>query len=147
MSDLDTDFVEIQVGGGRPDATAPPVLTPTRLRTSIKAADRDGGLISKARIRRTHQTAPSITENPNKSLEINPFLEEPEIGCASELFQTTDDVVFVDFLQTPSRKNSVATCMVSCLRSPFLFTDYIHFTRLSRVTNAQGEGLRAALER
>lgn len=111
MSDLDTDFVEIQVGGGRPDATAPPVLTPTRLRTSIKAADRDGGLISKARIRRTHQTAPSITENPNKSLEINPFLEEPEIGCASELFQTTDDVVFVDFLQTPSRKNSVATCM------------------------------------
>lgn len=110
MSDLDTDFVEIQVGGGRPDATAPPVLTPTRLRTSIKAADRDGGLISKARIRRTHQTAPSITENPNKSLEINPFLEEPEIGCASELFQTTDDVVFVDFLQTPSRKNSVATC-------------------------------------
>jgi len=132
MSDLDASFVEIQVGGGRPDATAPPALTPTRLHTSIKATDRDGGLISKARIRRTHQSAPP---------------KEPEIGCASELFQPTDDTVLIDFLQTPSRKNSVASCMVGCLQSPFSFADHIHFTRLSRVTNAQGKGLRATSQR
>ncbi|KIM50512.1 hypothetical protein SCLCIDRAFT_34211 [Scleroderma citrinum Foug A] len=92
MSNLEADLVDIQVGGGgRPDATAPPVLTPTRLRTSIKATDRDGGLIS-------------------KSLERKQFLREPEIGCASDLFQSTDDALEVDFLQTPSRKNSVSTC-------------------------------------
>jgi len=125
MSDLDADFDELQVGGGgHPDAIAPPVLTPTRLRTSIKATDRDGGLISKARIRRTHQTVPStsITENP-KSIEINPSLEEPEIGCASELFQSTDGAVLVDFLQTPSRKDSV-TSMVGCRCHSYLLTTY-----------------------
>ena len=78
----------------------------------------------------------SITENPNKSLKINPFLKEPEIGCASELFQSTDDAVLVDFLQTPSREIFIVTCMVSCLQSPFLFADHMHFTRLSRVTNS-----------
>ena len=115
MSNLEADLVDIQVGGGgHPDATAPPVLTPTRLCTSIKATDRDGGLISKVRIHRTHQTAPStsITKKSNKSLERKQFLGEPEIGCASDLFQSTDDALEVDFLQTPSRKNSVSTCMV-----------------------------------
>ena len=138
MSDFDADFAEIQVGsGGCANSTVLPVLTPTRLHTSIKATHRDGGLISKARVRHTHQTVPStsITENPNKSHEINPFLKEPEIGCASELFQSTDDLVLVDFLQTPSRKNSVATCMFGCLQPPFLFANHMHFTRLSRVTN------------
>jgi len=147
MSDLDADYVEIQVGGGRrPDTTAPPVLMPTRLHTSIKATDRDGGLISKARVRRTRQAAPSTssTEDPSKSVEVNPFLEEPEIRCASELFQSGEDSVVVDFLQTPSRRNSVTTCMVVSLRSPFSFADHTHFIRLSRVTNAQREGLWAA---
>ncbi|KIM56686.1 hypothetical protein SCLCIDRAFT_29355 [Scleroderma citrinum Foug A] len=109
MSDLEADLVDIQVGGGgRPDATAPLVLTPTHLCTSIKATDRDGGLISKAQIRCTHQTAlsTSITKKSNKSLERKQFLGEPEIECVSDLFQSTDDALEVDFLQTPSRKNS-----------------------------------------
>jgi len=49
MSDVDSGFIEVQVGGGRcADVSPPPVLTPTRLRTAIKATNRDGGLISKA---------------------------------------------------------------------------------------------------
>ena len=49
MSDIDSGFIEVQVGGGRrADVSPPPVLTPTRLQTAIKATNRDGGLISKA---------------------------------------------------------------------------------------------------
>ena len=61
MSDLDADFVKIQVGGrGRPNTTALPVLTPTRLCTSIKATHQDGSLISKVQIHCAHQTVPSV---------------------------------------------------------------------------------------
>jgi len=69
MSDLDSGFVEVQVGGGRrANEPPPPDLTPTRLRTAIKATSRDGGLISKAQLRRTEQTkqptsGPSLDDN------------------------------------------------------------------------------------
>ena len=86
MSDLEPSFDETQVGGGG-RATAPPAVTPTRLRTSIKATDRDCGLISKARIRRTRQTVQST---------------DPEVGCASDLFQSADNGMLIHFLQTPS---------------------------------------------
>ena len=86
MSDLEPSFDKTQVGG-RGCATAPPAVTPTRLRTSIKATDRNCGLISKAQICRTHQTVQSM---------------DPEVGCASDLFQSADNGMLIHFLQTPS---------------------------------------------
>jgi hypothetical protein len=94
MDDLESDFVEEQVGGGgRANASPPPALTPTRLRTTIKATNRDGGLISKARLRRNQQTtfpAP-VVDIPGPSASDNPFFNSPEIRCASELFLTSRD--------------------------------------------------------
>ena len=86
MSDLEASFDETQVGGGG-RATAPSAVTPTRLRTSIKATDRNCSLISKARIHCTRQTVQST---------------DREVGCASDLFQSADNGMLVDFLQTPS---------------------------------------------
>ena len=114
MSDLEAGFDETQVGGGG-RTTTPPAVTPTRLRTSIKATDRDCGLISKAQICRTRQTVRST---------------DPEVGCASDLFQSADNGILVDFLQTP-----------------LLFADSMHITRFSRISNAEGKGLRATLGR
>ncbi|KIM65566.1 hypothetical protein SCLCIDRAFT_8208 [Scleroderma citrinum Foug A] len=57
MSDSDIDFVEVQMGGGSPPDDMP-VLTLTRLRTSIKPTDRDVGHISK-----------SIYSSKNKKLD------------------------------------------------------------------------------
>ena len=101
MSDLGSDFVEAQVGGGcRANVSPPPALTPTHLQTFIKATNQDGGLISKARLRRTEQTN-QATSGP--FVDDNPFLPSPEIRCASELFQSTEDVMSVDrFLMPPS---------------------------------------------
>jgi len=80
MSDLDSDYVGVQAGGGRA-MSPPPAITPTRLRTSIKATDRDGGLITKAQLRRTQQTNPltSIEEAANVSVDDNLFLKSPKI--------------------------------------------------------------------
>ena len=63
MSDLGRDFVDVQVGGGcRANASPPAALTPTCLRTAIKATNRDSGLISKVRLRRTEQiNQPTVT--------------------------------------------------------------------------------------
>jgi len=98
MSDLGSDFVEVQVGGGRhANASPPPALTPTRLRTAIKATNQDGGLISKARLRHTEQTN-QATSGP--SVDDNPFLPSPEIRCTSELFQSTQGVVSVNHFPT-----------------------------------------------
>ena len=82
MSDLEASFDETQVGGGG-RTTTPPAVTPTRLRTSIKATDRDCGLISKAQICRTRQAVQST---------------DLEVGCASDLFQSADNGILVDFL-------------------------------------------------
>ena len=112
MSDLEASFDETQVGG-RGRATAPPAMTPTRLRTSIKATDRDCGLISKARICRTRQTVQST---------------DPEVGCASDLFQSADNGML---LQTPS-----VSMLICC-----------HITRFSRISNTERKGLRATLGR
>lgn len=88
------DFVEVQVGGGgRARASPPPILTPTRLRTAIKATNRDGGLISKAQLRRNQQTtspAP-VADIPGRSAGDNPSFASPEVRCASELFLTSHD--------------------------------------------------------
>ena len=46
MSDLEFDYVDMQVGRGH--ATSLPLaLTPTHLQTSIKATDQDSGLITR----------------------------------------------------------------------------------------------------
>ena len=103
MSDSD-NLVKIQVGsGGRSNAPPSPILMPTRLRTAIKATDRDGGLISKSRIRHTQQSmsSTSIEENPHQPIKDNLFLAEPMIRCALELFQSAEDSV-LGYLQTPS---------------------------------------------
>ncbi|KAI5988603.1 hypothetical protein EDD15DRAFT_2520309 [Pisolithus albus] len=80
-------------GGGRAKASPPPILTPTRLRTAIKATNRDGGLISKAQLRRNQQTtspAP-VADIPGRSAGDNPSFASPEVRCASELFLTSHD--------------------------------------------------------
>jgi len=107
MSDSDTNFVEVQMGGGGPpDDTA--VLTPTRLHTSIKPTGHDIGLISRVCVRR-HCQMVSVTETPDPSVDVNPFLKEHETGCTSELFQDTENAVVVNFLQAPSKGNAIST--------------------------------------
>ena len=77
MSDLCSDFVKAQVGGGRrANASPPPALTPTRLRTAIKATNQDGGLITKALLRHTEQSNQPTSGPPPDD---NPFLPSPEI--------------------------------------------------------------------
>ena len=110
MTDSDPDYVEVQMGGGGPPDDMP-VLTPTHLLTSIKPTDHNVGHISKARLRRYCQMVSSslVTEAPGPSSQVNPFLNEHEIRCASELFQDTEDVVVVNFLQAPSKENPIST--------------------------------------
>ena len=77
MSDLCSDFVEAQVGGGHhANVSLPPALTPTQLRTAIKATNWDGGLITKALLRRTEQSNQPTSGPPPDD---NPFLPSPEI--------------------------------------------------------------------
>ena len=118
MSDVDSGFIEVQVGGGRrADVSPPPVLTPTHLRTAIKATNRDGGLISKARLRRSEQTNQPTS---GASLDGNPSLPSPEIQCASELFQSSEDVSVNRFL-TPPRYSPAASGMFDFPYSLLLF--------------------------
>ena len=111
MSDLDSDYVGVQAGGGHA-MSPPPAITPMRLRTSIKATDRDGGLITKAQLCRTQQTNPptSIEEAANVSVNDNLFLKSPKIRCASELFPRVEEDVFFNCSQTPSREIPAASC-------------------------------------
>ncbi|KAG2745360.1 hypothetical protein P692DRAFT_20670950, partial [Suillus brevipes Sb2] len=51
MADRERGFPEEQVGGGRRQLT-PVIETPTKLRTHIKATNRDGGLVKEASVRR-----------------------------------------------------------------------------------------------
>ena len=110
MTDSDPNFVEVQMGGGGPPDDMP-VLTPTCLRTSIKPTDHDVGHISKAHLQCYHQMVSSspVTEAPGPSSEVNPFLNEHEIRCASELFQDTEDVIVINFLQAPLKENPIST--------------------------------------
>jgi len=50
-----------------------------------------------------------VTETPDPSVDVNPFLKECEIGCVSELFQGTKDAIVVNFLQAPSKGNAIST--------------------------------------
>ncbi|KAI6022539.1 hypothetical protein PISMIDRAFT_17306 [Pisolithus microcarpus 441] len=79
--DANLDFVELQVGGGGwAKASPPPILTPTHLRTAIKATNRDSGLISKAQAHHTQQT-----------ISPAPVIEIP--GPTPKLFQDMENVV------------------------------------------------------
>jgi hypothetical protein len=48
------EYVHKQLGGGRRQSS-PPELTPTRLRSRIRATSRDAGIVKEASIRRAHQ--------------------------------------------------------------------------------------------
>ena len=50
-----------------------------------------------------------VTEAPGPSSEVNTFLDEHGIRCTSELFQDTEDVIVVNFLQAPSKENPIST--------------------------------------
>ena len=54
-----------------------------------------------------------IAENPHQPIKDNPFLAEPMIRCASELFQSAEDSA-LGYLQTPSRYSPAASSMVDC---------------------------------
>ena len=119
MSDLGSDFVEAQVGSGHcANVSLPPALTPTRLRTFIKATNWDGGLISKAQLCCTEQTN-QATSGP--FVDDYPFLPSPEIQCASELFQSTEDVMLVDRFPMPPSHSPAASGMIDFPYSLSLF--------------------------
>ena len=100
MSDPNNDRVEAQSGGGK-RVDSPPALTPTRLRTSIKATERDIGVISKAQLRRTQHTNRSTSIMETADPPDNPLLDSPNIRCASELFPRTEANVSFDGFRTP----------------------------------------------
>ena len=100
MSDPNNDYVEAQTGGGK-RVDSPPALTPTRLRTSIKATERDIGVISKAQLRRTQHTNRSTSIMETANPPDNPLLDSPNIQCASELFPRTEADVSFDGFRTP----------------------------------------------
>ncbi|KIM57317.1 hypothetical protein SCLCIDRAFT_10490 [Scleroderma citrinum Foug A] len=62
---------------------------------------------------RSHQN----TENPHQPIKDNPFLAEPMIRCASELFQSAEDSA-LGYLQTPSRYSPAASGMVDYSPTP-----------------------------
>ena len=106
MSDIELDYFGLQEGGGGRATSLSPVLTPTRLRTSIKATNRDRGLISKAQIRRTLLIPPTAKENPGASASNNPFTSSPEIRCAAELFPSAEKTSFLECLKSTSPTGS-----------------------------------------
>ena len=118
MSDIEPDYLEVQVGGGGCAAPPSPVLTPTRLRTSIKATNRDRGLISKAQIRCTLLIPPTAKEKPGPSANDDPFVSSPEICCASKLFPSMEKTLFLEHLKSTSPAGSG---MMGCLYSPLFF--------------------------
>lgn len=122
MSDIELDYFGLQEGGGGRATSLSPVLTPTRLRTSIKATNRDRGLISKAQIRRTLLIPLTAKENPGASASNNPFISSPEVRCAAELFPSAEKTSFLDRLKSTSPAGSG---MIGC--SCTFFFLIVHF--------------------
>ena len=86
MSDLDSGFIEVQVGARRrANEPLPPDLTPTCLWTDIKAISWDGGLISKVQLHRTEQTK-QPTSGP--SLDDNLSPRHPKFDAHQNYFQS-----------------------------------------------------------
>ena len=118
MSDIEPDYLEVQVDGGGRAVPLSPVLTPTRLQTSIKATNRDRGLISKAQIRRTLLIPPTAKEKPGPSANDDPFISSPEIRCTLELFPSAEKTLFLERLKSTSPTGSG---MMGCLYSLLFF--------------------------
>ncbi|KAG6373007.1 hypothetical protein JVT61DRAFT_7058 [Boletus reticuloceps] len=82
--------MEEQVGGGRRAASPPPEQTPTRLRSKVKATERDTGLVRNAGTRRERllHDLPTISESPipSPSGEHDEPSQGRQIQCASLLF-------------------------------------------------------------
>lgn len=84
---------EEQISGGRHAPSLPPVLTPTRFRTSIKVTPHDSGLVRQAQARRGRLLNEVPTSSP---IEEDPFIAPPPsrtvdkepaaVQCASLLF-------------------------------------------------------------
>jgi len=110
MSDLDSGFIEVQVGSGHcANEPPPPDLTPTHLRTAIKATSRDGGLISKVQLRRTEQTK-QPTSGPSLDDNLSPL--SPKIWCTSELFPIMEGIAPVNHFPMPPRYSPAASGMI-----------------------------------
>ena len=78
MSDPNNDHVEAQTGGGK-RVDSPPALTPTHLRTSIKATEQDIGVISKAQLHCTQHTDQSTSIMETANPPDNPLLDSPNL--------------------------------------------------------------------
>ncbi|KAG1901131.1 uncharacterized protein F5891DRAFT_1187823 [Suillus fuscotomentosus] len=69
------EYVYEQLGGGRRQAT-PPELTPTRLRSRIRATLRDAGVVKQASIRRAHQQPSGHSPAPSVTAASSSFLDD-----------------------------------------------------------------------
>ncbi|KAG1857648.1 hypothetical protein C8R48DRAFT_674628 [Suillus tomentosus] len=67
-------YVYEQLGGGCRQAT-PPELTPTRLRSRIRATSRDAGVVKQASIRRAHQQPSGHSPAPSGTAASSSFLD------------------------------------------------------------------------
>ncbi|KAG2341919.1 hypothetical protein BDR05DRAFT_414096 [Suillus weaverae] len=67
------DYIQEQYGGGRRPKTPPVELTPTRLRSRIKATQRDVGIVKEAAIRRqANPFPPNVLTSPSEHPEPAP---------------------------------------------------------------------------
>ncbi|KAG1861007.1 hypothetical protein C8R48DRAFT_774269 [Suillus tomentosus] len=79
------DYVEEQFGGGRRYELPPVELTPSRLRTKLKATARDVGIVKDASARRQAYQNPS----PEPQLPISPFHHVAQDGASNSTSETS----------------------------------------------------------
>ncbi|KAF8420165.1 hypothetical protein L210DRAFT_3654954 [Boletus edulis BED1] len=79
-----------QVGGGRRTPSPPPILTPTRLCTAVKATARDAGLVRSAQARRVRLLSDQAGDHHQDEERIPecfvPSMPDGNVRCASVLF-------------------------------------------------------------
>ncbi|KIJ57555.1 hypothetical protein HYDPIDRAFT_34992 [Hydnomerulius pinastri MD-312] len=80
------NFEDEQVGGGRRTPSPPPYQTTTRLWSTVKATNRDSGLVREAQARRGRLLEQASV--PSSEHNDNPFLSEPVSCHASDAPQT-----------------------------------------------------------
>lgn len=88
-----------QIGGGGRMPSPPPVQTPTRLRTTVKATAKDSGLVREAQARRGQLLQAQLGADGDPFQEAPPVAtQSSHVQCASLLFgnsaPSVDDSLF-----------------------------------------------------